>query len=1171
MKTRLLVAGLVLAVILVIAGSIYATGKTYYVPKDFATLQEAINAAKDGDTIVLAEGTYEGNIYFKGKSITLKSTEPDDPDVVAKTIIEGTDKGSTITVDSDATISGFTITSANSDCRGIYVKNASPTIENCTIIDNETTELGGGIYILKKKSKPQIINCVITGNIAGGTPQISESIIGGELADNTVDKDDNTINQEQLQPSIIDEGPFTDITPGSPAPIEKPQASSMPAAGSVPALAFPANILYAATNYPVTIYKYTEGDTWEKISPDTGLFSSDDELVSLLEHNGKIYAATNGYITDEYGWKIWIGKVWKYVPENEIKPWQPVFISNHRFGNGPWVDFGITAMAVYNDGLYVTTTTAVKQTPKGMKTVEGGCGELFVSWYGLPWQKVSGGDEFCIDALQEWDSKLYFGHKTGSERNGWGCYDGTTFEQNEGPAYGKICDFEVHNNTLFSSTITSSLVGNIYDLLDPYKYPPYYPNIWHAYSGGSDPSYTYPDVPPIPLKISLESCNGNLYYYVGYKLFRLSNREVFDTLEGNDITDPIWPSYPEFRPYDYGLITAMAASDDGILAFGTTGKETVDIPGEDSIPASAGSIYVMYDENNDQAQFLPAIETGTRKDIQVLLLLNKTDDIVWKVDDSAPAGGDGRTWANAFQYLQDALTNQNLQAGDEIWVGHGTYKPDQGNGIAPLDRNATFQLINGAIIKGGYAGLDYNELGASNPCVRDIAHYQTILSGDIDNDGTLNNNSYTVVRAPDDGNLDTVIDGFTITGGNNTYSQQYGGGITNRGCLLTVQNCILKDNHSNWLGGAIHNMLGLNLNEMKAINCFFINNSAGYAGGAVSNSFGAPAEIINCVFSANTANYGGAIEMSRIAPSLFKVTNCTFHGNFASYGGGIYTNRSTPIITNCIFRNNGESIRKDPFDDLVDLIPTVTYCDIEGGYPGTGNVDGDPVFADTELIAGEDGIFRTCDDGLRLQEGSPCIDKANDAEAPPTDILGRERVDVPGVVRDGGSPADMGAYEVQEYEHVDPQPVHFTGLIMAGECNEETKGWSKAFDPTDSCMDHSSSNLVDPGEYPSTSVAIPTACDYTLDGIAIHGGTRLIIYSQPNFQGEILLDKSGPAIINNMHWITDGLYNVVMTMDWPEPLQSEFPQSVREWSETYMHNNRTYPWHNGSFKIIKGY
>lgn len=68
------------------------------------------------------------------------------------------------------------------------------------------------------------------------------------------------------------------------------------------------------------------------------------------------------------------------------------------------------------------------------------------------------------------------------------------------------------------------------------------------------------------------------------------------------------------------------------------------------------------------------------------------------VDDDAPAGGDGLTWATAHKYLQDALTAAAGSGGTvtEVRVAKGTYKPDQGAGRTPGDRKATFQLLSAA-------------------------------------------------------------------------------------------------------------------------------------------------------------------------------------------------------------------------------------------------------------------------------------------------------------------------------------------------------------------------------------------------------------------------------------------------------------------------------------------
>jgi hypothetical protein len=89
-------AGLVALILLLptIAGT--AAGRTITVdddsPADFDNIQAAINDANDGDTVVVLPGTYTGDgnrdIDFRGKAITVRSTDPNDPTVAAATIID---------------------------------------------------------------------------------------------------------------------------------------------------------------------------------------------------------------------------------------------------------------------------------------------------------------------------------------------------------------------------------------------------------------------------------------------------------------------------------------------------------------------------------------------------------------------------------------------------------------------------------------------------------------------------------------------------------------------------------------------------------------------------------------------------------------------------------------------------------------------------------------------------------------------------------------------------------------------------------------------------------------------------------------------------------------------------------------------------------------------------
>ncbi len=105
-KTKELV---VVAVSLAVAFVTTAAADILHVPGDFPTIQEAIDAAVDGDEVEVHPGTYKETINFLGKAIRVYST--DGPDV---TIIDAQGAGSVVTCDSgeraDTVLDGFTLT-----------------------------------------------------------------------------------------------------------------------------------------------------------------------------------------------------------------------------------------------------------------------------------------------------------------------------------------------------------------------------------------------------------------------------------------------------------------------------------------------------------------------------------------------------------------------------------------------------------------------------------------------------------------------------------------------------------------------------------------------------------------------------------------------------------------------------------------------------------------------------------------------------------------------------------------------------------------------------------------------------------------------------------------------------------------------------------------------------
>ncbi len=208
-KLKYVLIGLVAVVIIAAAvTAIFALGgSSVTVPDKYATIQEAIDAAVDGDVIVVAQGVYRENIDFRGKNIVLRSTDPDDPAVVSETIIDGGDSGTVVSFRSGegegAVLSGFSVTRGS----GILISGGStPLIEKCIIEDN-TAEFGAGIAIFD--SSPSIIGNTIIGNsgFLGGGLFIEESsplIEGNTIAGNRAEMGSGMVIISNSAPTVID-------------------------------------------------------------------------------------------------------------------------------------------------------------------------------------------------------------------------------------------------------------------------------------------------------------------------------------------------------------------------------------------------------------------------------------------------------------------------------------------------------------------------------------------------------------------------------------------------------------------------------------------------------------------------------------------------------------------------------------------------------------------------------------------------------------------------------------------------------------------------------------------------------------------------------------------------------------------------------------------------------
>jgi len=159
-----LACGFFLALMLI---SVTAFGDTIRVPADYSTIQAGIDAASNGDTVLVADGTYKGtgnkNLSFGGKRITVRSENGPENTVID---CEGDGRGFIFNNNEteSSILDGFTIINGHAGHGGGIYSLYSPTIRNCKIIGNRADNSGGGISTALFGAK--IINCIIAGNTA---------------------------------------------------------------------------------------------------------------------------------------------------------------------------------------------------------------------------------------------------------------------------------------------------------------------------------------------------------------------------------------------------------------------------------------------------------------------------------------------------------------------------------------------------------------------------------------------------------------------------------------------------------------------------------------------------------------------------------------------------------------------------------------------------------------------------------------------------------------------------------------------------------------------------------------------------------------------------------------------------------------------------------------------
>lgn len=420
---------------------------------------------------------------------------------------------------------------------------------------------------------------------------------------------------------------------------------------------------------------------------------------------------------------------------------------------------------------------------------------------------------------------------------------------------------------------------------------------------------------------------------------------------------------------------------------------------------------------------------------------------------------DGESWGNALATLTEAM-NKALVSDCDIWIQKGTY-------------NEHVDLKDGARIYGSFEGdeVSFDERAILTEVVEGftVPVPTTVFSGE---------DSANVMSCTKSGGCgqNLILDGITISGGssdmgggmyikeaspliknclftNNTASS--GGAMYVDSASPEIRECRFISNTTKvdtdgGNGGGIYVISA----SPKIINTLIDGNTTGSGvdagnggkGAGMYNDQASP-KIFNSVFAENTTGNGGDTGKGGDGGGVYNYnssltfTNSIFRdnqtgtGTTGGNGAGVFNSGSSPVFVNCLLVDNAPAengngswmyssdtsivnirnsiLRNGNFYTTGSTV-TVTYSNIEGGYSGTGNISGDPLFLDE--VSGN----------YRLHDLSPCIDTGSN-EMLTTDFLDMDLdddklektpLDMDEKDRVRYSTVDMGPYE---NESVPPQ------------------------------------------------------------------------------------------------------------------------------------------------------
>ena len=394
------------------------------------------------------------------------------------------------------------------------------------------------------------------------------------------------------------------------------------------------------------------------------------------------------------------------------------------------------------------------------------------------------------------------------------------------------------------------------------------------------------------------------------------------------------------------------------------------------------------------------------------------------VDKDAPGPHTGTSWAMACTSLPEALGFAANGCGREIHVAEGTYKPG-------LDTNSSFEIPDGILVYGGYAGY------GADPNQRDWKKYPTILNGYIEQNDYGSDLYNNVVVTLADGSL---LDGVTIEQGKR--------GIDASGATSQIQNCIIKNNIGRGIyvenGDLTVKCTEIFSNQLDGIHidssALAVINSVIYQNGADSG----------------TSPYYGINLLNPSAPSFIRNNTIVQNLNAGLHFTGLYP---PEILNTIVYYNGGSQL------DGIDPDECAHYSCIADCNNINSNFNGPPGFAYMS------GPNVPAAGNYHLAYDAPCVNAGDsDCYTSETDIDGEPRI--------YGTWVDVGADEAYAWDEdlseddiYHPMDWDADGVISYSEFAVFSAAWL-SHDPNDPVCDPNHIEYIsdpnDPGHISQT-------------------------------------------------------------------------------------------------------